>query len=85
MQLYSETVESNPDVYCTLQLSGGAPSAPSPAPSSQLLELQEELQKVQRNVQRTAAERDQALSDLAALRDSLMQQQEDNARRVSVL
>jgi len=49
------------------------------------VELQEELQKVQRNVQRTAAERDQALSDLAALRDSLMQQQEDNARRVSVL
>lgn len=40
---------------------------------------------MQRNVQRTAAERDQALSDLAALRDSLMQQQEDNARRVSVL
>ena len=76
-------------LFSPFQLSGGAPSPSSPSsPSSsspsasQLAELQGKLEKAQGSLQRMTTERDQALSDLAALRDSLVQQQEESARRV---
>lgn len=73
-------------LFSPFQLSGGAPSPSSPSSSSpsasQLAELQGKLEKAQGSLQRMTTERDQALSDLAALRDSLVQQQEDSARRV---
>ena len=73
-------------LFSPFQLSGGAPSSSSPSSSSpsasQLAELQGKLEKAQGSLQRMTTERDQALSDLAALRDSLVQQQEDSARRV---
>ena len=73
-------------LFSPFQLSGGAPSPSSPSSSSpsasQLAELQGKLEKAQGSLQRMMTERDQALSDLAALRDSLVQQQEDSARRV---
>ena len=73
-------------LFSPFQLSGGAPSPSSPSSSSpsasQLAELQGKLEKAQGSLQRMMTERDQALSDLTALRDSLVQQQEDSARRV---
>lgn len=72
-----------PSLFSPFQLSGGAPPSPSSSSStSQLAELQGKLEKAQGSLQRMTTERDQALSDLAALRDSLVQQQEDSARRV---
>ena len=68
------------------QLSSGAPTekalSPGPTPS-QVEELRGEVETVRVRLARVTGERDQALSDLAALRDSMVAQQEEGARKVS--
>lgn len=45
-------------------------------------ELRGEVERMRGSLGRVTRERDQALSDLAALRDTLMHHQEDTARKV---
>lgn len=67
------------------QLSSGGPTVEAPPPdptSSQVEELREEVGRMRLRVEQLRGERDQALSDLTALRDAMVAQQEDGARKV---
>ena len=70
------------------QLSGGAVTEATPTQSDSALvgrlkEVEVEANRLRSNIRQLALERDQAYSDLTALRESLVQQQEENARNVS--
>ena len=78
----------------TQQLS--AETRPHPSSSSSILpdpsdrtdrlgELQAEVERLEGVVQSVRGERDQALGDLDALRDAMIQQQQASARKVRVL
>ncbi len=67
------------------QLSSGGPvhEAPPPDPTpSQVEELRGEVGRVRLRVEQLTGERDQAFSDLTALRDAMMAQQEEGAKKV---
>ncbi len=69
------------------QLSSGGPSAEAPPPdptSSQVEELRGEVETVRLRAEQLRGERDQALSDVAALRDTMMVQQEEAAKKVCI-
>ena len=69
-------------------MSGGAvteatPPQTDPALAVRLKEVESEATRLRSNIRQLSLERDQAYSDLTALRESLVQQQEDNAQNVS--
>ena len=76
-------------LFLCVQLSGDSASQATPTRSDPTLE--EELTKVRGEVaqlksrlQQVTSDRDQANSDLSALRDAMIQQQEENASKVSL-
>ena len=71
----------------TLQLSGGSvtqatPPQPDPSLTARLKELEGATSRLNRNVHQLTLERDRACSDLEALRESLVEQQEQEAQKV---
>ena len=57
-------------------------SGRSTALAEELSEVKGEVEQLKSTVQRVTSDRDQAYSDLSAFRDAMLQQQEDNARKV---
>ena len=69
------------------QLSAGAPldaTPPSGPSQAEMEDLRLELDRVRGSVQQITSERDQALSDLSALKDTMVTQQRETARKVCV-
>ena len=65
----------------TQQLSGSSPSSPEGLPG-QLDELRGEVGRLETLVRSVSGERDQATSDLDALREAMIQQRQESAERV---
>ena len=60
------------------------PPPPDPSLTVRLKELEGETTRLNRNVHQLTLERDRAYSDLEALRESLIEQQEQQAHKVHV-
>ena len=76
------------DTVCISQLSGGSPHGATPSQpdlSSRLAELEGETDRLHGDVRQLTLERDQAYSDLGALRESLVEQHETQVKTVRLL
>lgn len=67
----------------TQQLSAETPTSGSNELSNQLDELRSEVVRLERMVRSVSEERDQTVSDLDALRDIMIQQQQDSTNKVN--
>lgn len=70
-----------------LQLSGGSMAEATPPPpdlSSRVKELEGETDRLHSDARQLTLERDRAYSDLKALRESLVEQHETQAKKVGV-
>ena len=80
----------NVRVTCfSVQLSGDSasqttPTRPDPSLEDELTKVKGEVAQLKSRLLQVTSERDQANSDLSALRDAMIQQQEENASKVSL-
>ena len=66
-----------------LQSSASQPTTPTTKESDKIEELEGEVSRLLANLQSVKRERDQSVSDVAALREALLNSQQENARKVS--
>lgn len=73
-----------------IQLSGDSasqttPTRVDPALEEELTKVRDEVAQLKSRLQQVTSERDQVNSDLSALRDAMVQQQEENTSKVSTV
>ena len=72
-----------------IQLSGDSttqvtPTRPDPAQEEELSKVRVEVAQLQSRLQQVTSERDQVNSDLSALRDAMILQQEESTQKVRI-